>query len=594
MNRSPFAACGPPGLTLARIARVTVLFTLALAPAACSSKNKSSPTPVSAPANAATAADAQATLPAKSMLDCSAQSPDWPMFGQNVCNTASQQNAAGIDHQSVKNLKTKWAFDAPGEVSATPAVVGNAVYFADWSGMLNRVDADTGQAVWSVSVTDLIATSMTSFISRTAPVVTSDSVIFGTQRNQNDLVANPGLGAYIIALDRDSGALKWKTLMETNVAAVITSSPVLDGDRLYVGVGSLEEPFGIRDSHHYYTFRGSVVAMDVATGGILWRSYTITDAVYWGDGGAQSVIGGAGDAGEDAGPRTAGYAGAAVWSSSPSVDRKRRQLYVTTGNNYQAPDGAPSMVEGNWVDSVLALDLDTGAIKWGRSLPAGGAPDASDVFNLGHFQGPDSDFGCGANLYTTMVGGQAKDLVGAGQKSGDYWAFDADTGATVWRTHVGPGGPLGGLHWGTATDGDRVYVEVNNGSGTGFTVLGNGDQAGMTSTTGMWAALDSATGDVIWEIMDPALDKPISGAAVDGPTVVVNGVVFAGSMDKAGTMFALDAATGEVLWSFESGGTVYGGPAVANGVVYWGCGYPSSRLGFGTSCKKVYAFEVGP
>jgi polyvinyl alcohol dehydrogenase (cytochrome) len=159
---------------------------------------------------------------------------------------------------------------------------------------------------------------------------------------------------------------------------------------------------------------------------------------------------------------------------------------------------------------------------------------------------------------------------------------------------VGPGGPLGGLHWGTATDGDRVYVEVNNGSGTGFTVLGNGDQAGMTSTTGMWAALDSATGDVIWEIMDPALDKPISGAAVDGPTVVVNGVVFAGSMDKMGTMFAIDAATGEVLWSFESGGTVYGGPAVANGVVYWGCGYPSSRLGFGTSCKKVYAFEVGP
>jgi polyvinyl alcohol dehydrogenase (cytochrome) len=75
---------------------------------------------------------------------------------------------------------------------------------------------------------------------------------------------------------------------------------------------------------------------------------------------------------------------------------------------------------------------------------------------------------------------------------------------------------------------------------------------------------------------------------------VVGGVVFVGSMDPAGTMYALDASSGNVLWSFQAGGTVYGGPAVVGGVVYWGAGYGSSRLGFGTPAKKLYAFSAGP
>ena len=63
-------------------------------------------------------------------------------------------------------------------------------------------------------------------------------------------------------------------------------------------------------------------------------------------------------------------------------------------------------------------------------------------------------------------------------------------------------------------------------------------------------------------------------------------------MDAHGTMYALDATSGAVLWSFQAGGTVYGGPAVVGGVVYWGAGYPSNRLGFGTSAKKLYAFAA--
>jgi outer membrane protein assembly factor BamB len=90
------------------------------------------------------------------------------------------------------------------------------------------------------------------------------------------------------------------------------------------------------------------------------------------------------------------------------------------------------------------------------------------------------------------------------------------------------------------------------------------------------------------------MSAPLNGTSVNGPPAVVNGVLFNGSMDPLGTMYALDAKNGAVLWSFESGGTVYSGPAVAGGVIYWGCGFPSTRLGFGTACQKVYAFEVKP
>jgi polyvinyl alcohol dehydrogenase (cytochrome) len=547
------------------------LLAFALFATACGSKNKSSPTMVTGAVDAAADAPMLPTMttPMVPMLDCSAESPDWPMFGQNVCNTSSQLNAGGISVDNVKNLKVKWSYNAAGEVSATPAVVGKAVYIADWGGMVSRIDADTGTAVWSKSVKDLVA-SPYQLVSRTTPVVTPDAVVFGTQTV-----------AYLFAVDPDTGSLKWKTQMDTHPAALITSSPVLDGNRLYVGVGSLQE------GGTNFTFRGSAAAVDVATGNILWQSYTITDAVYYGNAGGSVSDGGMGDGGAS----TAGYAGAAIWSSSPAVDRKRKQLYVTTGNNYAMPDGGVTG-NGNWVDSVLALDLDTGAIKWGRSEPAGGKPGATDVFTLSHRSGPDSDFGCGANLFPATINGHVKDLVGAGQKSGDYWAFDADTGETVWTTHVGPGGPLGGLHWGTSTDGVRVYVENNNTFGNSYMIQGNGPQAGNMSTSGAWAALDVATGQVIWQIEDPALDKPMGGATVDGPTVVVNGVMFGGSMDAMGTMYALNAATGDVLWSFQSGGTVYGGPAVANGVVYWGCGYKTA-LGFGTTCQTLYAFDLG-
>jgi len=67
--------------------------------------------------------------------------------------------------------------------------------------------------------------------------------------------------------------------------------------------------------------RGSVVALDAATGNIKWKTYMIEDSVYF----------------QSDGKTPSGYAGVAVWSGTPTVDRKRGLLYVTTGNNYSVP-----------------------------------------------------------------------------------------------------------------------------------------------------------------------------------------------------------------------------------------------------------------
>ena len=406
-------------------------------------------------------------------------------------------------------------------------------------------------------------------------------VIFGNFRSTRRCYTNPGPSAFLVAIDQNTAAVKWATLLDQHQFGVIAGSPVLDGDTLYIGVSSEEEFGGILGSYPCCSFRGSVVAVDVATGHVKWQTYTISDSLFY-----------ANDAG-----KLSGFAGDAIWSSTPVVDRKRNQLYVTTGNNYHYSSAGPADAgadEGNYVDAVMALDMKTGAIKWGRSLPKGG----EDLWTLSNTSGPDSDFGAGANLFTATIQGKLRDVVGAGQKSGMYWALDADTGATLWATQVAPGGHLGGIHWGTATDGTRIYVENNyeNSMNKPFALGGMGPQAGQTAQTGTWAALDPSNGNILWQIKNPVLmDGPQGTASCNGPVAVVNGVLFAGSMDTLGTMFAFDAATGAELWRFQSGGTVYGGPAISNGVVYWGSGFPSGArpLGFGSSSMTFYAFGLG-
>jgi polyvinyl alcohol dehydrogenase (cytochrome) len=154
----------------------------------------------------------------------------------------------------------------------------------------------------------------------------------------------------------------------------------------------------------------------------------------------------------------------------------------------------------------------------------------------------------------------------AGQKSGVGYALDADDGTLLWQTQVGSR-----IMWGSASDGCRIYVAD-----------------GSSRQGGSWSALDPTTGKILWTTHDPG--NPADHATAVGALSVANGVLYGGSTNVNGaTMFGLDTATGAILFSFNSGSSVAGGPAIANGVVYWGSGYSkSSSL---TGNQKIIALS---
>ena len=239
----------------------------------------------------------------------------------------------------------------------------------------------------------------------------------------------------------------------------------------------------------------------------------------------------------------------------------------------------------DYFDSIMALDLVTGAVRWAtRAIPYDAwTVDCIPFFGDGDLcpepAGPDYDFGQAPALFTVKPGptGKPHDLVGAGQKSGQYWALDPDTGAVQWVTQAGPGGTAGGLQWGSAVDGQRVYTANANSNLVPWPAAGG-------TTSGVWSGLDAATGAVLWQT------RPTAGGSTSGPVTTANGVVFGCSLDPEGHMYALDATTGAVLWSFASGGSCLSGAAISNGMVFWGSGY--SNFGIGTPNNKLYAFGL--
>jgi len=485
----------------------------------------------------------------------------WRIAGRDLNNSRSQPAERIIGVRNVGQLVPKWVFTAGSDVTATPTVAGNSVYFPDWAGNLFAVRADTGKLLWSAKISDY--NGRPGSIARVSPAVFNDQLILGD--NMGASVEHDG--AHVFAVDRNSGALRWITQVDSHPAAIITGSPVFNGNTVYVGVSSNEEGLATNDGYACCTFRGSMVALNATTGAILWKTYTVPDN----------------------GNTTGGYSGNAIWSPA-AIDPGRGSLYIGTGNNYTVPDPVLACQQqaintntpnpncaapDDHFDSVLALDLATGAIKWARRLSFFDAWTVACLTggsNCPQPAGPDFDFpGSGPNLLGNMLG--------IGQKSGMYWALNPNNGSIIWNTQVGPGGVTGGIQWGTATDGTRIYAAITNSSHQTYT-LANG---GPTITWGSWAALDPRTGRILWQVADPT-----PGAVDPGALSVANGVVYAGSY--SGNMHALNASSGNLLFTLASGGSVIDAPSIVNGTLYWGSGY--RRIAPGIGNNKVYALSV--
>jgi polyvinyl alcohol dehydrogenase (cytochrome) len=494
----------------------------------------------------------------------------WPFAGNELSNSRWAPTETVLNAQNVSGMTVKWQFTTQNDVSATPSVdsVGGYVYFPDWSGNLYKLNAATGATVWTHKMTDYGLSSGT--MSRTTPTLYGTMLIIGASAS----LAKPSpYGSYLLGLNASDGTLLWMTSLDPNLNSLETGSPIIYNGIAYVGVSSTEENVANP------TFRGSLAAVSLTNGQILWQTYFVPSS----------------------------YSGAPVWSSTPVIDVARDQIYVTTGNNYLVPPSVEACEQAavgnaailacqapnNYEDSIVALDLATGEVKWGHRCSVDDAWVTAcnrDGSACPDPAGEDYDFGAGPNLFSATIGGVLTPLVGAGQKSGVYWAISTRGGATVWHTAVGPGGKVGGIQWGTAFDNQRIYVAISNAGQKGYKL----QPSGVSWNGGSWAALNPATGAVLWQVPDPGFSTvhPTEHAMALGPVTVANGVVYAASM--SGFMYALNAATGATLWSFQAPGSVNAAPAVVNGVLYWGTGYHNfpADAPLGTASNTFYAFSL--
>jgi len=520
----------------------------------------------------------------------------WTSASQSILGNRTQPDDFSINTGNVKKLAPKWVFIDHGDVSATPTVANGAVYFPDFGGYLNAVNANNGSLIWQRQISSY--DGQAGQVSRNSPLIVGNALVLG----DNASSAQSG-GAHVFAVNRANGNLLWSTQVDTNHAAIITSSPVAWGDKIIVGIASNEEADAVSPAYPCCSFRGAVVALNADNGKLLWKTYTVpSNTTAGGDSNTPCA---------SSNPAAGcGYSGGAVWAT-PTIDPETNQVFVGTGNNYTAPDSAvacenaalgatPPTSDANctapndYFDSVVALNFTTGKLVWGHKVQGwdawnvaclvGNAPGATWCPSPAS---PDFDFGGSSpNLFSVEAPkGHDQTLVGDGQKSGIYWAFNAATGKVVWDTLVGPGTSLGGIEWGSAYDGRRIYTAECDAFGIPYTLAGGAPAAG-----GSWAALDPRTGAIQWQTATPG------GNAALGPVSEAGGVVYAGSMDPSATnpdMFGLDASTGQILWSFSAGSSVNASPAIVDGTLFWGTGYGhlGPALPF-SSNNKLYAFSI--
>jgi polyvinyl alcohol dehydrogenase (cytochrome) len=470
----------------------------------------------------------------------------WNGWGPDVRNTRYQADTGGLNAEDVPRLTLKWAFGIPGATQsrAQPAVIGARLFMASQPGQVYALDAASGCTYWAFEAQAGVRSAIS------VGAIERDGV-----RIPTIYFADSKATAY--GLEAETGTLLWARKLDDHPAAAATGSPTLHDGRLYVPTaGVAEETSASNPNYECCTFRGSVTALDAATGEVAWKTYTLPEPKPRGK--------------SETGAQLWGPAGVSIWSA-PTIDAKRGVLYVGTGNAFADPPQPTS-------NAVLAMDLETGALRWSQQLTpgdvwilgcdpqtSGGNPKAGASPNCPKDVGPDFDIAASPAL----VSAGGRDYLIVTQKSGVGYGLDPDDrGKVLWQYHWGHGSPIGGV-WGTTSDGVNVY----------FSVADN-----LTPAPGGMHAADLPTGRRVWYAppVEPLCDTSVPGcsAAQSAALTAIPGVVFSGSAD--GGMRAYAAETGEIIWTYDTnrsfetvngvpatGGSIDGpGPVVAGGMLY--------------------------
>jgi polyvinyl alcohol dehydrogenase (cytochrome) len=470
---------------------------------------------------------------------------NWMNWGNDASNSRFAP-ASGLTAADLPRLKLKWAFGYEGSPSARPqpAMAGGKLFTGSDNGQLQALDPKTGCAYWTFKAEFGVRSGITVGPYKAAGQ-TKYAAFFGDQRGN----------AY--AVDTITGQQVWKRKVDDYPSAAITGALTIQDGKVFVPLqGLTEEGSGGRGTTACCQFRGSLSALNADTGAVLWKTYLVDEP----------KLRGKNARGQDA----FGPAGGAIWAS-PTVDLRRRSVYVSTGNAYADPVQPMT-------DAIVAMDIDTGKVKWVYQATANdnwlGGCGARNNGNLGcpEVQGPDHDFSASPLLATLGTAG-GRQLLITPQKSGMAHALDPETGKLVWQYRFGQGAGLGGV-WGAAADGQNIYFGVSDG---------------QSPNPGGVRAARLATGEQIWNVPgpQPRLCAGIARctASMGAAVTLIPGAVLAGSHD--GGLRAYSTEDGKVLWTFDTnkefttvngvkatGASIDGSPLiVADGMIYLNSGY---------------------
>jgi alcohol dehydrogenase (cytochrome c) len=494
----------------------------------------------------------------------------WPTYhGNQSGNRFSPLDQ--INTGNVHRLVPAWMFaipSAPRDLQGTPLVAGGIMYVTSANEAF-ALDARSGRQIWRYNRprTLGLAGDAATGINRGVALL-GDRVFMVTDN------------AHLIALHRYTGQLLWDVEMadsRQNYGA--TGAPLVVGDLVISGVSGGDE--GIR---------GFLDAYRASDGARVWRFWTVPAR---GEPGSETWIG-----------RAIDHGCAATWLTG-TYDPESKLLYWPTGNPCPDYNGAERQGDNLYSSSVLALEPETGRLKW-------------------HYQFTPHDLHDWDATETPMLvdaqwRGQPRKLLLQGNRNGFFYALDRLTGRVLmaepfvrnvtWASGIGPDGrpkllpgnepteqgqrvcpavagatnwtstafsPVTGLFYLFADESCAVYTKNDQWWEAGKSFYGGSTRkpAGENATGKVLKALDIQTGKTIWEI-------PVGGGILgSGVMATAGGLVFYG--DGGGAFVAADATNGKTLWHFNTGQNWKAGPMTyaVDDVQYIGVAAGSTILAF--------------
>ena len=512
------------------------------------------------------------------------RSANWPLHNLDLAGSRFS-TADQINKSNVTSLTPRWLFQH-GVIDGvsnqtTPVIVDGVMYLTDPRGSVYAVDGADGHLLWVYDVTSMLGGGREEgYVFRNRGVCYADGVVY------------VAAGSFLFALDAKTGkpiqsfgkggqASVILDVLKTRYPDVktaislgywFTAAPQVHNGVIYIG--------STRSESHIPG--GHMLAVDAKTGKVLWHFNTVPQDEK--------------DQGWDvAGPTWVGGErnGGGIWET-PSIDPELGLLYMAVANPFG--DSTKRAGTNLFTDSIVALTLDSGRLKW--------------YYQQTHHDVWDYDSGSPPILFDMEVRGQRVKAVAEASKNGFLYILNRETGQPIhpiketpvpvetskpgerpWPTqpipHTASGKPMSPVSPTFPVDipadrlatfklvpmftppGPNQIFAPGTGGGTNYGPMSYSPRTRLLyvnaidspvnsgrAPRGYFSAFDPTTGDLVWQ-------QTFEGYGQAGSVVTASDLVFVGTgSNLAGYFFAFDAKNGELLWKFNTGSGVFGSPAV--------------------------------